>query len=609
MPTLAAPLAYPLFEGGGLSADVPGKYDCALNGVPFMIDWKHVDQFHRRSVPLLKPQQDTSTQFAEQSLNVEEFARRSAESWHRGAGQTFHDRTDSDGFRFRSSKGADVWTKNQLTLLNDTALKLASANTNLYLAAAGARLYVTDGTAMRYTTDLTTWTAVTGLPAPAATGIASDGYTVYTTHSASGIYSTNTGTGASSSYNTRAANGICRYVKGRLIVSNDNMIVNITGAATEKIILTHPNTAFRWTDAAEGPGVILAIGYAGDKGLVYKTTILADGTDLAIMTVAGELPDGEIPRSIQGYLGTFAAIGTDKGLRLVELNESTGNVSGMGKVIPTTSPVYALEPQDRFVWYGLTNYDTTSTGLGRADLGEFTDTLTPAYASDLMATVQGAVQSAATFTSVRVFTVSGSGVWAENTASKVASATIDSGLVAYGLPDTKVGMYLDTRFAALAGSVTVSLSSDGGAFSTLQTASTAGSSVMVASMGQAAAETFEVRLTLTRDSVVTAGPAFRRWTMEANPAPGRGEYFDVPLLVYDEIETHTGSQAMNVLTVYQRLLSIEALGRPVSYQDVLGTSTVFLDDHDFLIDKLSGNSNGGYQGTFVVRLRRPRVRS
>jgi hypothetical protein len=363
VPTIASPLASPLFEGGGLSNDVPGKYDIAINGIGLMLDWKNtyvgVTRFDRQSVPLLKPQQDNSGQVSESSLNPTDFARRAAESWHHGSGQV-----DSDEARFRTSKGVDVFTKNQITLLNDTASKLSSANTNLYFATAGARLYVTDGTAVRYTTDLTSWTAVTGLPGAAPTGIASDGFDVFTTHSASGVYSTNTGTGASSSYNTRIANGICGYVKGRLIVSNDNVLVNVTGGATEKILLTHPNTAFRWTAVGEGPGNIYAAGFAGDKGLIYKTQILADGTDLALVTVAGELPDGEIPRSVQGYLG-FLLVGTDKGLRLMSL-DTNGNIASSGKVIPTTSPVYALEPQDRYVWYGLTNYDTSVSSPTRS---------------------------------------------------------------------------------------------------------------------------------------------------------------------------------------------------------------------------------------------------
>lgn len=609
--TLARPLASPLFTGAGVSALVPGKWDCALNGHTFMIDWRKTylgpTRFTRASISLLKPQQDTTDAVGEQSLNPEEFARRFASEWHHGAGQTFHDRPASDPARFRVSKGIDVWTKWRLSLLPDTTLKLASANTNLLFAAAGARLYVADGTAVRYSTDLTTWTAVTGLPAPAATGIASDGFTVYTTHAASGVYSTNTGTGASSSFNVTVANGICAYVKGRLLVSNDNTLTNITGGAAQATVLAHPNTAFRWVAAAEGPAHIYAAGYAGDKSIIYKTTIKADATALDIATVAGELPDGEIVRSLQGYLGMLL-VGTDKGVRVFQL-DTNGNLAGSSKVIPTTAAVFCFEPQDRYVWYGLTNYDTTSTGLGRVDLGEFTDTLTPAYATDLMATAQGAVQSAVTFLGLRVFTVSGAGVYAES-ANKVATGTIDSGLVAFAMPDTKVAINLDARHQPLAGSFSIFVSADGGSFAQVGANLTAGSTSVIASAGQQRAETFEVRLTLTRDgTATTTGPTITRWTLEANPAPGRGEFIEVPLLLFESVHRGDGAALqMDVAAEHAALISMEAVGAPIIYQDCLGAETVFLDDHQFLIDSQTEKFDG-FNGTFVARLRRPRARS
>lgn len=618
MPALTAPLASPLFEGSGLSPLVPGKYDCALDGIEFMYDWRYPDRFRRSSIPLLKPQQDTSGNVSEASLNPSEFARRATESWHHGAGQTFLDRGDSDPFRFRSSKGVDPWTRNQLTLLNDTDKKFTSTNSNLQLATTDDRIYVLDGSELFWTSDITpdtpAWHGVTGRSGQTILGVASDGFYVYDTEAVAGVYITNSGSATTASYNPRPANGGCWYVHGRLIIGNFNDLVNITSGATEKIILHHPNDDFRVVDCTEGPGFIYAAGYSGDKGIIYKTAILPDGTDLAIMTVAGVLPDGEVPRSIEGYLG-FLLVGTDKGLRLVALDAS-GNVASMGKVLPTTSPVYALEPQDRFVWYGLTNYDAVSTGLGRADLGAFTDDLTPAYASDVMASAQGIVRSAATFQSLRVFTVDGVGVFAEDPTNKVASATVDSGLVTYGLPDRKVAMYLDSRFAPPTGSVTVALSADGGDFMWLQTASTPAALSMVTAMGEVAAETFEVRVTLGRDPVVDPlghsvnGPTFRRWTMEAQPAPGRGEYIDVPFLLSDEETTRAElDEPIDIAGIYQRLLRIQAAGRPVFYQSQFGTVSVFLDDHEFIADKPSESATGGMQGTFIARMRRPRVRS
>ena len=604
---------YPFYLGGGVSTDVPGKWDCALAGHPFLIDWKNtyvgVTRFDRQSISLLKPQQDNSGNVSEASLNPEEFARRGRESWHMGAGQTYFDRTESDSNRFRSSKGVDPSTKWQLSLLPDTTSTRGSVNTNLLLIAAGARLYMTDGTGVRYGTDATLASAATGLPAAAPTGICTDGYNVYTTHSASGIYSSNTGTGAFASYNPRAANGICAYVKGRLIVSNDNLVLNITGAGTETSLVPNAPSNFRWVGAAEGPSFIYLAGYQGDKSLIYKTAIKADGTALDVAAVAGELPDGEVVRSVQGYL-SMLLVGTDKGVRVFQL-DAAGNLAGSSKVIPTPNAVYCFEPQDRFVWFGWTNYDSVSTGLGRLDLGNFTDPLTPAWWSDLMCTSQGAVQSVVTFGGVRVFTVSGLGVQAEST-NKVASGSLDSGLITYGLPDPKVAMSLDVHHRALVGTVAAALALDEStSFTTIGTNTVAGSTFFYSSAGQVTAQAFEVRLTLTRSAALTTGPTVTRWTLEASPAPGRGETFDVPLLLFEKLE-RDGKSAGGIKDIpaeYDFLLSLEELGAPFPYQDAMGSQTVFLDDHQWLVDSRTANDANGYNGTFIAHLRRPRRRS
>lgn len=609
--SLARPLASPFYSGSGLSAEVPGKWDCALNGHTFMFDWKNtytgVGRFVRQSISLLKPQQDTSGNVSEASLNPEEFARRSAESWHHGAGQTHLDRADSDPFRFRTSKGVDVWTKWGVTLLGDTTSKRSTSNTNLQLLAVGTYLYLADGNEVYSTTDMTTWTGGTvqhGEAAQSVKSITSDGSTVYAALGSNGIHSVAAG-GTFDHYSDLSCT-LVGFVKGRLMAANGTSLYNVIASGAAPSALLTLGTGFTWVGFAEGPTAIYAAGYSGDKSLIYRTAVKADGTALDVPVVAGELPDGEIIRSIQGYLG-YLLVGTDKGLRLLTL-DTNGNVSSSSRVIPTASAVRCFEPQDRFVWYGLTNYDGTSTGLGRVDLSVFTDSLTPAYASDLMATTQGAVLSVVTFGVLRVFAVSGVGVYAES-ANKVSSGTLESGFVAYGLPDTKVAITLDVRHQALDGQVAAALSADGGSYVTLGSNSTADSTSLTIPAGETRAETFEIRLTLTRDAVATLAPVVTRWTLEANPAPGRGAFWDVPLSLFETVTTANGSvERVDVAAEYAALLSMEALAAPITYQDGLGSSVVFLDDHEFLTDSYT-EKRDGFNGTFVAHLRRPRRRS
>lgn len=613
---LRSSLRTPFFGGMGVSNLVPDLWDCAINGRTFRFDTKFFGQaqFTRSSIPLLKPQQAQGS-INESSLNPADGIRAAIESWHHGAGQTSLDRDTSDPYRFRSSKGVDPWTKWKLSLLPDTDQKRTSANTNLALVPAGARLYLADGQTLAYTTDVTlgtpTFTAVTGTPAVAINGIASDGFTVWTAHGASGIYDTNTGAGASASRTTGTVGGVLGYVKGRLMAADANAIYNIvllTGAAAARptALYTHPNTDFVWVGFAEGLQNIYAAGYSGDKSLIYKVPIKQDGSGLDAASVAGELPDGEIVRSLGSYLG-LVLVGTDKGV-WVASQDSDGNLS-LNKVVDLDAACYCFEGQGDFVWFGWTNYDSTSAGLGRMDLRSDTkgaSVLTPAYASDLMATAQGAVLSIATFQDIRVFAISGSGVWAEDIV-KVTSGSLDTGLITQGMTDSKVALSIKITHEPLNGTIDLLMSADGGVFGSRGSSIDPLSTSASLSASTTTGETFELRFTLNRPSTTTLGPVLTRATLESNLAPGRGEYFNVALLFHDLIKlTDEGQEVhFDCAANYARLVDWEISGLPLSYQDALGSATVLLEDHDFVIEGWT-EKRDAYTGTFLAKFRKPR---
>lgn len=605
--SLAAPLASPFYTGVGSSTLVPSKWDVAFNDRVFMIDTKFSasENWMQQSIRLLKPQTDDSGVVSEASLNPEEFARRAQESWHGGAGQDFLDRPESSGSRFRSSKGWDIWTRYELTLLPATDEKKTTTATNLYLAVAGAYLGLIDGSTIVHTQDITvdspTWTSVTN-QGGSMTSITSDGSNFYATDG-SDIYEwANSATDTGSAWSTFDSD-LLGFVLGRLMSAHDSIVSNITGSAAKTDVVTPADTSFRWVGFAEGPGNIYMAGYAGDKSLIYRTAIKADGTNLDVGTVAGQLPDGEIVRAIKGYLG-FLLIGTDKGVRLATI-DADGNLT-IGALIELDSPVRCFEGQGRFVWFGWQDYDSTSTGLGRLDLTQFNGSA-PAYASDLMCAEQGAVLDVATFQDVRVFTVSGDGVFAQDSAL-VESATLESGLITYGLAERKVAFYLTVSHRPLAGSLSVALAGDSGAFTTLASFDEANSSTFTTQAGQTSAETFEVRLTGERDAVATTGPTVNRYTLEANPAPGRGQFVVYPLLLWDFVETPGGVEQVDTKAARAALDAMEASGLPITVQDVAGTFTAVLDDHVYLAHAING-ARTDTNGTYIAKVRKPRKRS
>lgn len=586
----------PYYTGGSVTAEVPGKFDVSIAGRGYML-WTYPDTPYerrptiiRRPIPTTAPQQDNSGAFGENSLSNEELARRSQDSWDHGAGQSYFDRTDSDNRRFRTSKGVDVWTRWQMKLLPDTASKRASVNTNLALAVAGSRLYLTDGAELRYTPDLTTWTAVTGLP-NSPVSLTTDGLNVWTAHGASGVYGTTRSTGASTQINVLQAT-VIGYVKGRLMAAVTNGLYNITNYASmtaPSVLFTHPNADWRWIGFAEGQSGIYAGGWSGDKSAVYFTTINSDGVGLSAPIHACSLPSGELLTGIGSDVGGIVVLGTTKGVRFAVAN-ADGTLS-VGAFIPTPASVLCFEAQDRFIWYGLSNYDTVSTGLGRLDPRSLTDPLVPAYASDLMATGQGAVTSIATFSGKRVFTVSGLGVFQEST-NKVASGTLDTGLITYGIPDPKVGMFVDVKVEAPVDTNRVYVASDGGTFNLIGARSTASTDPF--QVGQITAETFEIRHELVNaDADATAGPVVTRWTMRAYPNPHQGEYIEFTIDL-DEQQLSAGGSPVtrNPADEYAFLRALQQTRQIVQVQIGLESVSVQMSEHQYEATTRTSNGKG-----------------
>lgn len=572
----------------GATSEVPGRFHVALNGRGYMLDLES-DLFRHVSIPVTRTQADTSSTPGESSLSRDAAWRATQETWHKGAGQVQWDRADSDPARFRSSKGIDVWTKWQFSLLPATDQKRVSADTVLNLAVAGSYLYLSDGQQVYRTQDITvdspTWTSSVihnGEAATTVESITSDGFTVYAALGTNGIHTTERGAATSTHYSALQAT-LVSYMKGRLMAALTNAIYNVTaGGAAPAALLTHPNTDFRWVGFAEGLGQIFAAGFSGDKSYIYRTSVKADGTALDVPVVAGELPDGEIVRSIYGYLG-FIVIGTDKGIRFAVVDDTAGNLT-IGGLIQTSSAVRCFEGQDRFVWFGWTNYDSSSTGLGRMDLSVFTGPLTPAYASDIMAgttttSVQGNVLSVATFQNRRVYSVSGIGVFAEES-TKVASGEIRSGLITFGLSDTKTALQLDIRHQALNGSHEAFLSANSGSFVSLGSHSTVGAMGSVHSTNNTRGETFEIRHDLARSATdTTLGPVLTRHTLKSYPAPERSDSLFVPLLLHKKVQTLANDHFYyDVDAELDFLYSIRDSGQPVTYQELSNSYSVFIDE-------------------------------
>jgi hypothetical protein len=497
-----------------------------------------------------------------------------------------------------------------VTLLNTVKESRTSANTNLLIAATDVEVYIVDGSSVLYSTDpyatSPTWTAVTGLPALTPRDMATDGTNIYLTYAGTtnsfGLWKVNAAHTASNvAYGHQLY--FVDFVKGHLMVSGDAS----GGYATDLYYdpagniggddYAHPIATWNWVSFAAGQNAIYVAGYAGTRGAIYKITITSAGV-LDQPVVALELPSGEIPLVVYGYLGGIL-IGTNKGVRYATTDSASNLVAGA--LIPTTGNVVSFTADERFVWFNWSQYDGTSSGLGRLDLSTFISTNTPAHASDLMLTSTANVLAVATFNNKRIFSVSGDGIYVEDSANLVSTAELTTGTYRWGIPDRKFVAKFDTRTTPLYGTITPSISLDSGAFQSMTPHDLALSTESVATGPQSKFIEARFKLDFTRSSALV-GPTLTRWMARAYATPARSQVFRVPILMHHRLQVHDTEYYFDVETELQALRDLVTNPRVINYQENTETYSVVMEDLEFQV--IDGyQSNWDLEGTCTVTMR------
>ena len=591
------------FSGTGATNLVPNVYPVALNGRPYVIDLK-ANAFQRQYDARVRDSVDQSAEPGEAAINSQGLWRRSQSSWHYGAGQKFSDSADAEAFRFNTSKGIDVWEKGEASLLKDVTQVLADSAATLRALTVGTRLYVGTGGDVKFTTDLSTFTNCTGEPAGNVGGMATDGFNIFVAFASHGIHNATTSSNAFSSYVTGTDTFTnLSYVKGRLMASLNNAVYNFTsGGGPGSALFTHLNTGFCWVGFAGGQNHIYMGGFAGNQSLIYRTTIKADATTLDTPIVALELPAGETISGLGSYLG-YILIGTTTGIRVAS-SDTDGNLV-VGPLIETGNAVNSFNGYDRFVWFNWTNFDATSTGLGRLDLGVFISANQPAYASDLMVTAQGVVGSVNTFSGRPVFVVTGTGIYVEHATDKVSTGYFESGIYRWGVPDAKFIPKWDLRVRPLNGSVTLAVKSDGGAYHTFAAYTLPlGKEKTLSGLEDRVFEA-EIKITIDRSATDnTASPELTRWMGRAYAAPLRSQIFSIPLLMHHKLNIRGREYYQEVETELKFLRDLVETARIVQYQENEDAFSVIVEDVRFdVTDDSSSNTAWDWEGTATVIMR------
>ena len=116
---IPVPLSNP---AGATSYALTGvAYDMAIAGLPFFVNASDDTPYRRQTAEYRKQQIDQTREAGEQTLTG--WWLRSQSSFHQGQGINFFEPIQDESLRFQytESKGCDVWTKGQVTLLNSVS--------------------------------------------------------------------------------------------------------------------------------------------------------------------------------------------------------------------------------------------------------------------------------------------------------------------------------------------------------------------------------------------------------------------------------------------------------------------------------------------------------
>lgn len=544
MPVLSHGFVFPggTFFNGAATADssvVPAKYPVAIAGRPYNIEPR---LYERGFIESQRPAQDQTPEPGEASLSPEGPWRRSQSDWSLGTGQVWLDEEESTRRRVATSLGVDLFDDRQMTLLPSTEEKRNSSNTNLKVRRVGSRLYAMDGTNILFSdatnseqnaTWVTNWTTATGLPGGNQLDFTFSGSHVYVLGSDNSIYRATVGTTAFTLWFNPVAVITRIYAGlGRLFASETNKLYEITATPGETLIFTHPDPNYVFTSLCAAPTGIYFTGTIGTElGELRHTWVRDDGTAFVPPVVAAEYLNEGI--NVCAARGNVMLIGTTAGWRFAQIDNATtglnfGPVVAVGDV---RDIVYDTVGASTFAWFTWTNITSGNSGLGRIRIARQTETLVPAYSSDIYTASGATIISVASIRDRRYFAASSDGFFGA-TGNKVASGTFTTGRIRYSLLSAKIFATLQWRTAPLFGSISVTMTLDDG--NVLPVASQTDASSLgiepTRLSASATGEWAELTFTLTRDGGdTTKGPTLRWWVLRAIQAVDGTKRFIVPL--------------------------------------------------------------------------------
>ena len=581
------------------------SYDTAIGGLPFFYAISDDRPYVRETAPFRKEQFDNGAEPGEQSLTG--WWLRSQSSFHNGSGIKFYDPSAGEtvNYRFQDSKGVNVWTKGQVTLLKDvtqsheTTGDIASnGTTQQHLRAINWSTYT--GVLMHDEYDVDKIDSngnVThfidynsGSDSPVY-AICDDGVTAYwitNTATKKTVYKKAL-TGNSSTSNTAMfdeigtiSNATMEYVKNRIVLAADNKVYEFatSASAMPTAVYTHPSTSHVYTSITASGTAIYLSGYNGIQSTIEKFVLNTSGAmpTLTSAITAAELPTGEVVHAIQHYLG-YVIIGTSKGIRVAAVSPDDGSLTYGPLIVETSQPVFAFATRDRFVWAA--SGVAGEPGVIRIDLGTEIEPLRFAYANDIYyGGVTGKKTTAVSFignTNRVAFATNVGYTYLEHASNLITTGYLTTGNIRYNTLEPKNFRRIIGRGEFNYGSMSVdTVTEDGTEYEHITYDSAIPAQEVSTTQPEAAQEFVAFKFTMNRDGTTSSlGPTFKGYQVKATIATPRQRVLKFPVYCYD-VET----DRFNVVTGYEgraldrlrALENAEAGGDVLNWQD-LTTST------------------------------------
>jgi hypothetical protein len=590
------------------------SYDVAIGGLPFIYAINDSRPYVRQTAPFKKDQFDNGAEPGEQSLTG--WWIRSQASFHSGTGIKFYDpaQTDENGhYRFNDSKGINIWTKGQATLLRSctsaaTITGAMSSNGKPQQTIRSIQRSGVDAVLVRDEYDINvisaSGTVTSYVDYTAGTGIypiyamCDDGTYAYwvTNKTVLGAPKLTmfkkplTGSAASTADEvqmwqdtTGATNATMEYVKERIILCADNKVYEISPAATAlpSPVYTHPITGYLFTSVTASGAAIYLSGYNGIKSSIYKLGLSSAGviTTLTSAIVSAELPVGEIVHKIYYYLG-YVMIGTNKGVRAASVSDVDGSLSYGPLIAQTNQACYDFAARDRFIWCA--TGVNGAPGTIRIDLSNELEALRFAYANDVFYDgVAGHLTTGCAFagnTDRLVFTTTyasseNGGVYIEDLTSLVTTGYIQTGNIRYGTLEPKNFKRLLGRGDFTYGSMTLeTVDKNGGEYDHISYDSSVAPIEIGTSNPATAQEYVAFKFIMYRDATTPSlGPVFRGYQAKATIATPRQRVIQFPVYCFDsETDKYnvTSGYEGRAFAKIQALEEIEQSGDVITWQDL-----------------------------------------